>query len=157
MNGELLGIFLANTKSAEMAAFTVAQAHAHRGLEGDRYFLHDGTFSKNSTKSRDVTLIEVETVVALKRDYNIDVLPKDLRRNLLTKNIALNHFVGKTLILGDVVVEGIELCEPCGYLSDMLKQPLKEALKHRGGLRARILKSGVLTVGMEISAKINVI
>jgi MOSC domain-containing protein YiiM len=74
--------------------------------------------------------------------YGIEVSAKD---------IALNHFVGRRLKIGYVLLQGIELCEPCGYLSDLLNQPLKDALKHRGGLRCEILQSGVLIPHMEIT------
>lgn len=153
MKGQLLGIFIAKEKSQAMIEMKSAFTHAGLGIEGDRYFLGEGLFSKNSKKSRDITLIEIETIFALKRDYQIDVNPKDLRRNLLTKNIALNHFVGRQLSIGEVIVEGIELCEPCGYLSDMLNLPLKEALKHRGGLRCRIVRGGALQVGLSIKSE----
>jgi MOSC domain-containing protein YiiM len=150
MQGQLLGIFITENRSQPMTSLKSAQAVAERGIEGDRYFLAHGTFSKNIKKSRDITLIEIEAIWALKRDYNIDVQPQDIRRNLLTTGIALNHFVNRRLCIGSVIVEGIELCEPCGYLSDLLNLPLKEALKHRGGLRCKIISGGLLEIGQPI-------
>lgn len=151
MQGELVGIFITEKKSQTMSSVMRALAVANAGIEGDRYKDGQGTFSKKK-KPRDVTLIESESVSALKRDYQIDVEAKDLRRNLLTKNFALNHFVNRRFSIGDVVVEGVELCEPCGYLSKMLELPLADALKHRGGLRCRIVAGGELRVGQKIAS-----
>jgi len=150
MQGQLLGIFITENRSQPMIAHKSAQAVAGRGLEGDRYFLEQGTFSKKIKKSRDITLIEIEAILAVKRDYNIDVQPKDIRRNLLTSGVPLNHFVNRRLFIGSVILEGIDLCEPCGYLSDLLNLPLKEALKHRGGLRCKIISGGLLEIGQPI-------
>lgn len=150
MQGQLLGIFIAKEKSASTYALERAHIHAGVGIEGDRYFSQQGTFSKGKKKHRELTMIEIESVIAIKRDYGVEVLPKDLRRNLLVKDVALNHFVGKKLRIGDVVVEGIELCEPCGYLSDLLNHPLKDALKHRGGLRCRVITGGEVKLSMPV-------
>jgi len=151
MQGNLLGIFVTEQKSMDMTEVDFAEAVAGKGIAGDRYCKSAGTFSK-SEKIRDITLIEIETIWALKRDYQIDVEPRKLRRNLLTEGIALNHLVGKTLSIGDVILQGIELCEPCGYLSNMLDLPLKEALKHRGGLRCRIVQGGALALEQTVTA-----
>ncbi len=145
MQGKLLGIFIAEQKSIAMKAVDSVETIAGKGIFGDRYCSRLGTFSKTE-KARDITLIEIEAVWALKRDYQIDVEPRELRRNLLTEGIALNHFVGRSLFIGGVILEGIELCEPCGYLSNMLNLPLKDALKHRGGLRCRIVHGGELAL-----------
>ena len=45
------------------------QAVAGLGLEGDRYFDGTGHWSKTSGVSREVTLIEIETVEALEHDH----------------------------------------------------------------------------------------
>lgn len=152
MQGQLIDIFITEKNSEPMRSVMSAHAVADRGIALDRYFLGDGTFSKSSKKSRDITLIEIESVWALARDYQIKVEPRLLRRNLLTQGIALNHFVARRLVIGEVVLEGVELCEPCGYLSNMLELPLKKALKHRGGLRARIIQGGALEVGQIIKS-----
>ena len=49
-----------------------------KGLEGDRYFNQSGTYSNEPGLGRDVTLIEIEAIEALKRDYGIELNPGDL-------------------------------------------------------------------------------
>jgi len=55
--------------------------------------------------------------------------------------------VGKKFLIGNVKVEGIDLCRPCKHLTEMLNQDniLKEFLR-RGGLRCQILSSSKIQV-----------
>ncbi|HMP60232.1 MAG TPA: hypothetical protein PKD86_12850, partial [Gemmatales bacterium] len=48
-----------------------AEAVAGVGLEGDRYAQKAGTFSKKHAPDREITLIEMEALTALERDYAI--------------------------------------------------------------------------------------
>ena len=63
------------------------------------------------------------------------------------KALSLNDLVGKKLLVGNVEVEGIDLCRPCRHLTETLEQDniLKEFLR-RGGLRCQILSSSTITV-----------
>jgi len=93
-------------------------------------------------------LIETEALEALQRDYGETLAPVESRRNIATRGVPLNHLVGKQFRLGEVVVQGIRLCEPCGHLQKVSgKEKVKEGLQHRGGLRAQILKSGLIRTG----------
>ena len=73
------------------------------------------------------------------------------RRNIVTKGIKLNDLVGKKLLVGEVKVEGIDLCRPCKHLTELLNERniLKEFLR-KGGLRCQILSSSNINVGDEI-------
>jgi MOSC domain-containing protein YiiM len=130
-----------------------AQAVAGRGLVGDRYFLKEGTFSEKDGPDREVTLIESEALEGLAREYEITLQPTQSRRNLLTRGVPLNHLVGKTFTIGNVVLRGIRLCEPCGHLEKLTCKGVEKGLKHRGGLRAQIITGGSLEVGAAIAAK----
>ena len=59
--------------------------------------------------------------------------------------------VGKKLKVGNVELEGIELCRPCRHLTEMLDQKniLKEFMR-KGGLRCQILSSSKINVGDKI-------
>ncbi len=116
------------------------------GLEGDRYALKQGTFFKPEPDF-ELTLIEAEAIDALRRDYNIELAPGEARRNIVTRGVGLNHLVGKEFRLGTVLVRGIRLCEPCEHLQKLTGKPLVKGLRHRGGLRARILTEGIVHVG----------
>ena len=64
---------------------------------------------------------------------------------------TLNDLVGKKFLVGEVELEGIDLCRPCRHLCELLDQDniIKEFLR-RGGLRCQILTSSNISVGDEI-------
>ncbi|HMC90102.1 MAG TPA: MOSC domain-containing protein, partial [Gemmataceae bacterium] len=65
--------------------------------------------------------------------------------------VPLNHLVGKEFQIGEVILRGLRLCEPCGHLEALTVQGVKDGLCHRGGLRAQILHGGLVKVGDPIS------
>ncbi|RQG93459.1 MOSC domain-containing protein [Natrarchaeobius chitinivorans] len=146
MQGTVHAIHVAPEQGAPMNATDSVEAVAGRGLEGDRYYHDGGTFG--SREGSDLTLIEREALTAVERDYDVDLEPGVHRRNVTTTGIALNHLADARFRIGDVRCEGIELCEPCSYLEGHLEtEGVREALVHRGGLRARILEGGTISDG----------
>ena len=131
---------------------SVEQAHAvpGKGLEGDRYFKREGTYSDRHGPDREFTLIEIATIQALERDYKYELSPGDARRNIVTRNVPLNHLVGREFRVGEVTLRGIRLNEPCNHLAGLTDDKVKQGLVHRGGLRAQILTEGVIRPGDEI-------
>lgn len=149
--GQLVNIFIAAQKGKDLQAIAAVEAVAGRGLSGDRYFQKEGTFSPKDGPDREVTLIEMEALEGLAREYQISLEPAQSRRNLLTRGVPLNHLVGKTFKVGKVVLRGIRLCEPCGHLEKLTCKGVEKGLIHRGGLRAQIVTGGVLEVGSAIA------
>ena len=127
-----------------MTSLQEVNAIAGRGLEGDRYFNKKGTFSKTPGPDREFTLIEIEAIEALKRDYGADLDPGESRRNIVTRGVPLNHLVGRQFKVGEVMLRGIRLCEPCGHLERLSGREVLPGLIHRGGLRAEVLTSGAI-------------
>jgi MOSC domain-containing protein YiiM len=128
------------------------QAVAGEGLVGDRYIKKAGTFSNKPGGGRQITLIELESVEALKRDLKIELEPAQTRRNIVTRGVPLNHLVGRQFRLGrEVVLQGVRLCEPCNHLESLTLRGVREGLLHRGGLRADIISGGTLRVGDPIT------
>lgn len=117
------------------------------GLEGDRYAAGTGHWSEYPGATRDLTLIEGEVLDALRDVNGIDLAPGASRRNVTTRGIRLNDLVGQRFTVGEVLCEGIRLCEPCQYLSGLVGRPVHELLVHRAGLRAHILTDGVIRIG----------
>ena len=83
--------------------------------------------------------------------FGLDIPYIDFRRNVVTKGIQLNELIGKKLKVGNVELEGIELCRPCRHLTEMLDQKniLKEFMR-KGGLRCQILSSSKINIGDRI-------
>jgi MOSC domain-containing protein YiiM len=148
--GEVVSIHIAACGGAPMQPVGELRALAGRGLEGDRYAAKLGTFSKDPGSGRDVTLIESEAIEALQRDYHVELRAVESRRNIVTQGISLNHLVGKEFRVGEVVLRGARLCEPCAHLEKMTVKGALRGLIHRGGLRAEIVKGGTIRVGDSI-------
>ncbi len=149
--GRLDSIWIADRKAIPLRRVEQAEAVAGHGLVGDRYHRQEGTFSKPSP-DREITLIESEALDALGRDCEITLEPGQARRNLVTRGVPLNHLVGREFQVGDVLLRGIRLCEPCGHLEKLTRVGVKEGLLHRGGLRAQIVRGGTLKSGDVIRA-----
>lgn len=148
--GTVLSIHIAPAGSAPTISIAEAQAIAGKGLEGDRYYLQTGTYSKTPGSGREVTLIEIEAIDALRRDYQLDIDAAQARRNIVTQGVALNHLVDREFTLGDVVLRGTRLCEPCSHLEKLTVKEIMRGMIHRGGLRADLVRGGVIRVGDEI-------
>ena len=148
--GTVISIHIAPTGAAPMKSVTNAKAVAGRGLEGDRYYTKLGTYSNQAGSGRDVTLIEIEAINGLKRDYEVQLDPGQSRRNIVTRGIALNHLVEQEFRIGDVVLRGTRLCEPCAHMEKLTVKGTMRGLIHRGGLRAEIIKGGTIRVGDRI-------
>lgn len=145
--GAIVSIHLAATGGAPVKEVVEVRALAGKGLEGDRYCTSTGTYSYQGGPARQVTLIEIEAIEALKRDYSIEIAPGASRRNIMTRGVALNHLVGREFTVGSVRLRGVELCEPCAYLQKLTRDGVMRGLVHRGGLNAAILTDGVIRVG----------
>jgi MOSC domain-containing protein YiiM len=148
----VVSIHIASEAEGPMTAVESVRAMPGKGLEGDRYCRGAGTFSKKPKPDREVTLIEQEALEAVARDCGVTVHAGDTRRNIVTRNLALNHLVGREFSVGRVRLRGLMLCEPCKHLANLTTTELSNALVHRGGLRCQILSEGVMRVGDEISA-----
>jgi MOSC domain-containing protein YiiM len=148
--GRLEAIYVAREATAPPSALDTVEAVAGRGLAGDRYAAGVGTWSRSPGPQRQVTLIESEAVAALARDHDLAVDAGETRRNLVTAGVPLNHLVGATFRVGDAVLRGVELCEPCGHLDKVAGRRLSRHLVHRGGLNAEVVAGAILRVGDRI-------
>jgi MOSC domain-containing protein YiiM len=140
-------IHVAAAAGESMVPLGEVRAVPGRGLEGDRYFSKTGTYSRHEGADRQITLIEVEALEALERDYRIALDPGESRRNVATRGVAVNHLVGRRFRIGEVRLRGLRLCEPCSHMERLSGKPVRSGLVHRGGLRAEILTGGVIRVG----------
>ena len=150
--GTVVSIHIAANKSLPMQQLAEANAVVGQGIEGDRYFWGIGTYSHSRDVSRDVTLIEIETIEAL-RQKGIFLNAGDARRNVVTRDVPLNHLVGRTFLVGKVCLRGTRLCEPCAHLETMTQKGILKELIHRGGLRADIVIGGTILVGDAVTGR----
>jgi MOSC domain-containing protein YiiM len=147
MAGRVEGIFISPERRLLPEPVGSVRALAGRGLEGNRYF-----FESDAPPGVALTLIAAEAVEAMGREHGISIEPRASRRNVVTRGVDVNALVGKTFRIGDVVCQGVELCEPCTTLQAMTKPGIIKGLAHRGGLNADILSDGEISVGDAVVA-----
>ena len=112
---------------------------AGRGLVGDRYLDHP-----RSDKGQ-ITFFAEEVYEWVCRRFGVtDKGPEVFRRNALTRGADLGAWIGRIFEIQGVQFLGTEECRPCYWMDQAFCPGAEEALRGRGGLRARILTSGVL-------------
>lgn len=152
---QIYSIQIASRAGESMMQLAQANIIAGKGIDGDRYALDIGAFSKTKPKIRHISLIALSGI----EHANQELLAKqqavfsesDTRRNLVISGISvneLNDLVGKIFYLGGLMFRGTELCAPCQRPANLLKRPdFMNAFENRGGLRAEALESGYLITG----------
>ena len=119
-----------------------AELRAKVGLIGDR---HAGRGV--------VSIIEAEAVEDFNKATGLAVSPGETGRNVVTRGVRLNALVGRTFRLGNAVLKGFELCEPCLNLGSRLATDavnpaqVVKAFTHGAGIRAQVLESGPIASG----------
>ena len=109
------------------------------GISGDRY-----------AEKGDITLIEAEAIEAFTAETGIELSHQESRRQVLTRGIRLGDLVGKRFTVGEVEVEGRELCEPCSHLQSLTRPGVLRGMVHRAGLNADIVTPGRIAVGDQV-------
>jgi MOSC domain-containing protein YiiM len=145
--GSLVAIQIAREAEGQLDSVPEVRAVPGKGLEGDRYFRGEGSFSKNPGGGRQVTLVATEMLELLRSEHGIALPASETRRNLVTKGVSLNDLVGQVFQVGSVRMKGVRLAEPCNHLERLTQTGVLKGLVHRAGLRADILDEGVLRVG----------
>lgn len=147
IRGRLEWIYIAGRKGERIEAVESVEAVTETGLSGDRY-----SFSKNrKDPGQQVTLIEAEQIEKFVADTGLCMEPHEPRRNLVTRGVELNALVGKRFYVGECELEGVELCEPCAKWAKSTHPDVVRFFVHRGGLNARIVNGGAISIGSEIS------
>jgi len=146
--GQVIEIGISKIKGNKIENVSKIEAVKGKGL------LNDRKFQENNQKERQVTLIEIENIIHFNTISQTKILPIDFRRNIITKGIKLNDLLGKEFFVGKIKLKAHDLCKPCKYLQDKLKQSnfIKEFM-YTGGLRCEILNSGTINVGDIIKYK----
>ena len=150
-SGRVVGIFVAPRPSSPVEGRSEVRAVEGRGLEGDRYLTGTGTWSATPGTGRQMTLIEREAVEELRSRDGIDLRPEELRRNIVTEGVALEELVGREARVGEVIIRGMRLCEPCAHIESLTHPGVVKGLIHRAGLRADIVAGGTIRVGDPIA------
>jgi MOSC domain-containing protein YiiM len=141
--GSIHHIFVAPARAEPMISLREVEALTDRGLRGDRY----AEAANRRSPDYQLTLIETENIQAFAKALGLPLAPHEPRRNLVTTGIALNDLCGQHFRVGEVELEGLELCEPCGTFAKRTHPQVVRFFVHKGGLRARIVQGGIIRVG----------
>jgi MOSC domain-containing protein YiiM len=115
-HGSLVAIQIGRQAEGRLESVAEVRAIPGKGLEGDRYFRGEGSFSKNPGGGRQVTLVAFEMLELLQNEHGISLEAAETRRNLVTKGVVLNDLVGRVFQVGTVRMKGVRLAEPCNHL-----------------------------------------
>jgi MOSC domain-containing protein YiiM len=113
------------------------------GLVGDRY----AKVGNRRGAAYQLTLIESEHIEAFARTADRPFTYDMPRRNIVTRDVRLNDLCGKRFRVGGAMLEGIELCQPCGLFAKRAGREVLTYFRNRGGLRTRIIEGGEIRVG----------
>jgi len=142
---EVYKLGISNKNNQQINEVNSIDVLANKGVVGDRHF------QEFNDPYNQLSLIESENIDYYNIKYGLNIPYLDFRRNVVTKGIQLNDLIGKKILVGNVELEGIDLCRPCRHLTEVLGQDniLKEFLR-RGGLRCKLLSSSSIKVGDKI-------
>lgn len=133
MQATVRHVFLKTKHGAPMVPVQQCTAVAEKGLVGDVSF---------GRSSRQVLLMDLETL------QNFDLLPGDVRENLTISGLSLDDV--SRLEVGEALLEITDECAPCAFL-DELRPGLREQIRGRRGVLARVERGGQIRIGDPIS------
>ncbi len=121
------------------------------GLEGDRRTAN----APDPRGKRHVTLIQAEhlpVIAALVGRGAIDA--GLLRRNLVVAGLNLAAVRDRRVRIGAVVLEGTGWCHPCSRMEEALGVGGYQAVRHHGGITARVITGGTIRAGDAVAADV---
>ena len=131
--GTIINLHIARIKGTPSDPVDEATAISAKGLEGDR--------SCNESNVRQVLFMDKETL------DEFGLVPGQIKENITTTGLDLSKIEpGQVFFVGDVTLEAVGECEPCGKM-DAIRQGLREEINHRRGQLAVVLNGGAIKVG----------
>ena len=119
-----------------MQPTSTIDAVAEKGLRGDQSY---------GRRSRQVLLVDLEQLRSLK------LHPGDLRENITVSGLKLDSLpIGSQLRSGEVVLEIVDVCDPCSKLED-IRPGLMKASENMRGMLAIVKHSGTIRPGEPIT------
>ena len=113
---EVYKLGISNKNNQQINEVNSIDVLANQGVVGDRHF------QEFNDPYNQLSLIESENIDYYNIKYGLNIPYLDFRRNVVTKGIQLNDLIGKKILVGNVELEGIDLCRPCRHLTEVLGQ-----------------------------------
>jgi len=116
------------------------------GVRGDRYLNRTGYWS--GVDECQITFIEGEILDRIVEETGLKVWAGEHRRNIVTRGIRLAQLLGSRFAIGNALFEYDRPRPPCSHIQSLSAPGLAKALfGQRGGIGARVVKSGLIRVG----------
>lgn len=115
---------------------------AGRGVEKDRFFDYRPDYPGQITFFAAEVFEELRLAVGAS-----EASPAALRRNVLVRGIDVRALMDREFAVQGVWFRGACECKPCYWMNQAIGPGAEDWLRGRGGLRARILSSGLLRRG----------
>lgn len=139
--GRVVWIGLRPQRHAPMLVVERARLDVAEGVVGDRY-------TSKGARTRQVTLISVEDLVAIRSFLDLQVVePERLRRNFVVSGLNLHALKDRRFVLGGAMLEHTGECHPCSLMEETLGEGGYNAVRGHGGITARVLESGDARLG----------
>ncbi len=114
------------------------------GILGDHY--------QGKSGKRQLTLIQSEHLIAVASMLNIPPIdPILLRRNIVVSGINLLSLYNQQFSIGKTILEGTGYCHPCSRMEKNLGLGGYNAMRGHGGITARVLSGGEISLGDEVA------
>jgi MOSC domain-containing protein YiiM len=142
--GRVEFISIRPARAVAVEGLKAVNAIQNKGLEGDHY--------KNEGGNRQVTLVQAEhlnVVASLLGESKIE--PEKLRRNIVVSGINLVSLKTKQFKVGEAVLACTGECHPCTRMEENLGPGGYNAMRGHGGITAKIIKGGIISIGDEVS------
>ena len=115
---------------------------AGNGIRGDRFYNYRDEYKGQ------ITFFSLEVFERLAAHFELpDKSAGALRRNVVVSGIDLNDLIGEEFSIQGVRLRGTAHCKPCYWMNQAIARGAEEFLHGNGGLRAKILTDGVISVG----------
>lgn len=135
------GLGAAGNPTVEVKAIKCRAGH---GVEGDRFFDYKENYAGQ------ITFFSWDIFLAAKAKFAVPALSAGaFRRNVVIEGVDITTLIGKRFTVGGVEFEGTVESKPCYWMEQAVAPGAEEWLRGNGGLRAKILSDGPLTLGAQ--------
>ena len=139
--GQVEWIVLCTSRRGAVRSVESVMAREGTGLDGDHH-------AANGSSKRQVTLIQAEHLPVIASLTGREaVTPAQLRRNVVVSGINLLSLKDQKFRIGSALLQGTGPCIPCSRMEEVLGTGGYNAMRGHGGICARVLEEGTVSVG----------
>lgn len=145
--GKVLAVCISNVRGVQKVPLEQAELRADYGIVGDA---HAGNWH------RQVSILGKESVDRLQEKLSFVLKPGDFAENILTEGLCVYQLpVGTKLRLGTALCQVTQIGKTC-HNDCVIRQKAGDCVMPREGIFVRVLESGIVKPGDEISVIENV-